>query len=104
MKKQEIYDIMEEYKLDYTLPEYNFRSQKRIEEISNARWAIDELENYIFGNWEKQNPIDCCNTFIVDMTYYMHRYPKTRQQFFMAIDIAEDVRDIFICAMKGDCL
>ena len=103
--KQDIYDILEDYKLDYEPPDYNFYSKNRLRDISNIRWAVDELEHYIFRNWGKEAPIDACNSFIVDMNYFMHKYPKTQKEFFTAISVAEDIRDVFICSFtKGEHL
>lgn len=36
--------LLEDYKLDCTIPEYTLRNRKRVEECSLSCWAAEELK------------------------------------------------------------
>lgn len=89
--------LLADYKLDLTLPEDHRGSRKRFEELSIARWAVDELKIYILSHTDME-PIDACMRFIRQMSYYAGRYhsPKSRAMCNAAIETAEDIADIIM--------
>lgn len=89
--------LLEDYKLDCTIPEYTLRNRKRVEECSLSRWAADELEIYILSHVDLV-PIDACMKFIRQMSYYRRRYPKSQRKCDAAIDVANDILDILMCS------
>lgn len=101
MHYRTLVDIILDYKADYILPERLSASNwARFEAISTAHWAADELYDYILKNGD---PIDASSRFIAKMTEFMHQYPKTSHRFFIAADVARDIKDVLICAcVKGE--
>lgn len=97
MDEERIALIIADYRMDYILPEMRFKDRERFECTSLVCWALDELEAYILSRAD-MDPIDSTREFIRRMSYYMHRYKRTQQRFFIAVDVAEDIRDILICA------
>lgn len=86
---------LHEYKLDLMVPAYSKASQKRFEERSTYRWAVDELENYVLSHINEE-PIDACMMFIRQMSYYRRRYPKWRAMCGAAMEVADEMIDILM--------
>lgn len=99
MDEYDLLLLLSDYKLDNTSPEYTPRNRKRFEEHSRFCWAVDELKNYILSHTDIE-PIDACMKFIRQMSYYRRRYPKSRQACDTAIEVANDIMDILMCAKE----
>lgn len=86
---------LHEYKMDLTVPAYSKGSQKRFEERSTYRWAVNELEIYILSHINEE-PIDACMMFIRQMSYYRRRYPKRRAMCDAALEVADEIVSILM--------
>lgn len=87
--------LLEDYKMDCTVPSYNPRNRKRLEACSTFKWAVDELKIYILAHVGIE-PVDACMMFIRQMSYYRRRYCKNRAMLDMAIEVTEDILDILL--------
>lgn len=87
--------LLEDYKMDYTVPSYAPHNRKRLEECSDYKWAVDELKIYILSHVDVE-PVDACMKFIRQMSYYRRRYSKNRAMLDAAIEVAEDILDILL--------
>lgn len=87
--------LLDDYKMDYTVPSYGPHNRKRFEECSDHKWAVDELKIYILSHVDVE-PVDACMRFIRQMSYYRRRYSKNRAMLDAAIEVAEDILDILL--------
>lgn len=102
MNYRTVMDIFLDYSADVNEPISLTRDREQFEKVSAIFWALDELYDYILKNGA---PIEATGQFIRKMTAYMHKYPKTQARYMTAVDVAEDIRDIFRAAFtKGETI
>lgn len=102
MNYRTVMDIFLDYNADVNEPIYLTRDRGRFEKVSTIYWALDELYDYILIIGD---PLEATTRFIKKMTEYMHKYPKTQARYMTAVDVAEDIRDIFRAACtKGETI
>lgn len=90
--------LLEDYKMDITLPSY--RDKKRFEERSLKRWAVDELKVYILAH-VKLTPDKACEAFISRMKVYMKLHTSKKKLLTTVLNVAEDIFDVLRASQGG---
>lgn len=102
MNYRTVADIFLDYSADVNEPISFTRDREQFEKVSTIYWALDELYDYILIIGD---PVEATGRFIRKMTEYMRKYPKTSARYMTAVDVAEDIRDIFRMAFtKGETI
>lgn len=86
---------------DVILPsgrKYLFKDHNRFKQTSYSKWAFDECLAYVIKR-RSINPVAALSEFINKMVDYSKCNSKTKDMFSIAINVAYNMRDVFI-AMK----